>query len=226
MKALWLVGLLLTALAGCGDTTPDDCSRPDDDGDGVDDVNCGGTDCDDTDPNRFPGNTELCDEDHHDEDCDPNTFGTRDRDGDGAIARTCCNDRGGVLVCGDDCNDDDPMVRPGNQEICNGIDDDCNGSVDDGTLVEAFTDIDGDGFGEPGTSHVGCADNPDISLIDGDCDDRNPQIFPGSIVCRNPDGQFPAAYDFCQTDGTYKPASCAGSQVCVQQPGGHGVCEI
>ena len=61
------------------------------DGDGVDSIDCGGADCDDSDPNRFPGNVEVCDEEAHDEDCDPMTIGNRDLDGDGYIDRRCGN---------------------------------------------------------------------------------------------------------------------------------------
>ncbi len=69
-----------------------DCSvAADRDGDGVDGIACGGSDCDDTDPNRFPGNTEVCDEEGHDEDCDPLTFGSRDSDGDGYVDMLCFN---------------------------------------------------------------------------------------------------------------------------------------
>ena len=64
---------------------------PDADGDGVDAIRCGGADCDDTDPNRFPGNTEVCDEEGHDEDCNPLTVGTRDFDGDGYVDAACIN---------------------------------------------------------------------------------------------------------------------------------------
>jgi hypothetical protein len=52
-------------------------------------------------------------------DCEQNGAGD-DKDGDGV--RWC-----------DDCRDDDAQVHPGGAEICgNGIDDDCNGVVDDG----------------------------------------------------------------------------------------------
>ena len=54
------------------------------DSDGHGDASCGGDDCDDTDPNRYPLNFEDCDSD--DEDCNPATFGNRDADGDGFVS--------------------------------------------------------------------------------------------------------------------------------------------
>ncbi len=103
-----------------------DCSVAQDaDGDGVDAVECGGTDCDDADGNRFPGNTEVCDAENHDEDCDPSTFGSTDADEDGAIAAGCCNEGPDGLICGNDCDDEDPGALPGAQ-VCDPQTDDGN----------------------------------------------------------------------------------------------------
>ncbi len=63
------------------------------DGDGHQDVACGGDDCDDADASRYPGNVELCDDRGHDEDCNPATVGNKDTDGDGFIDDKCKNYR-------------------------------------------------------------------------------------------------------------------------------------
>jgi hypothetical protein len=99
---------------------------PDADMDGHRDASCGGDDCDDADPNRFPGNTEVCD-DGHDEDCDDTTLGD-DPDGDGYVGIECCNgDR-----CGTDCGPMDPAVRPDTVDPCGEGDQDCDGDIDEG----------------------------------------------------------------------------------------------
>lgn len=106
--------------AGCA--AAGDC-----DGDGAPAIECGGNDCDDGDARRYPGNIEVCDPAAVDEDCNPETFGELDEDGDGHVSASCCNG----ARCGDDCDDSDINVNPAAREVCNGIDDDCTGIVDD-----------------------------------------------------------------------------------------------
>ncbi|WP_236515515.1 MopE-related protein [Sandaracinus amylolyticus] len=114
------------------DESADRCDACDADGDGSEAMGCGGDDCDDDDRQCFPGNTEVCDAEAHDEDCRQDTFGELDRDRDGWFAATCCNVSGeGVRTCGDDCADDDPEVHPTEAEMCNRRDDDCDGGVDE-----------------------------------------------------------------------------------------------
>ena len=116
---------------GCDPDVDRDCDpttigAADVDLDGRASLTCGGDDCDDRDMNRFPGNEETCD--MVDQDCDPLTFGELDADRDGFVSSACCADS----RCGTDCDDSVPSVNPTGTEICNGVDDDCDFSVDEG----------------------------------------------------------------------------------------------
>ena len=68
----------------------------------------------------------------HDEDCNPETLGTADRDGDGHIDSRVCNwINSGNFNCGDDCDDGQGGVHPYTTEACNDRDDDCDGVIDE-----------------------------------------------------------------------------------------------
>ena len=79
----------------------------------------------------------------------------------------------------EDCDDLNADVNPSAQEICNGIDDNCDSLIDDEDpettgLGEGFLDNDGDGFGvEPYISSCSV-----VAPVSGDCDDSNPSINP------------------------------------------------
>lgn len=159
------------------------------DGDGAIARECGGTDCDDDDPRRYPGATEICDPDDVDEDCDPTTFGGRDDDGDGVEDARCCNVIAGFTRCGTDCDDTRADVRPGLPEVCDGLDTDCDGSVDEGVSYTLFVDEDRDGFGDIDSPiERACRFVPGRAIVGEDCDDANPDVSPGAVdVCNGVD---------------------------------------
>lgn len=160
-----------------------DCDR---DGDHVDAIACGGTDCADDDRHRFPGNTEVCDVAGVDEDCDPSTFGFRDLDGDGFADAACCNHEGATPVCGPDCNDAAPGVHESAPEVCNEIDDDCDGAMDEMLTVALYRDADSDGFGAAADTVRGCPGLVAGYVADGtDCDDARTATHPGATDACN-----------------------------------------
>ncbi|WP_242120927.1 putative metal-binding motif-containing protein [Aestuariivivens sediminicola] len=84
----------------------------------------------------------------------------------------------------DDCDDSNANINPGMEEICDGIDNNCNGEIDEGCT----TDADGDGY----------------TVVDGDCNDNDPSINPsayevcGNNIDENCDGNLNP--DFCEAD--------------------------
>jgi hypothetical protein len=146
-------------------------------------------DCDDTDATVHPGATELCD--GVDQDCDgvidDGASGTNvfyaDADGDGygdpAASVTSCLAPSGTVTDGTDCDDGDAAVNPAATEVCNGVDDDCAGGVDDGLAFATwYDDADGDGFGDPATGASACSRPAGTVDNDADCDDTDDQVNP------------------------------------------------
>lgn len=88
-----------------------------------------------------------------------------------------------VLVgCGDEADEcaDGPTGEP---EQCNGLDDNCNGDIDEGfDQVAIWPDRDGDSLaGDGGEPSVGCAWLPGWSAYQGDCDDTDPEVNPWAL---------------------------------------------
>ena len=141
-----------------------------------------GADCDDGDALIFSGATETCG-DGIDQDCDgaDEACAPDDVDGDGYTTDT-------------DCDDNNPAINPGADELCStvGVDDDCN-DVDES--VEGYLaadaedlcdDADGDGAGDPTSLATQC---PAPGLVDEtapeDCDDSNPLTYEGAPELMN-----------------------------------------
>jgi hypothetical protein len=78
---------------------------------------------------------------------------------------------------GEDCDDADPLIHPSNTEACDGIDQDCDGAIDENVTFSVFADADGDGFGvDPATP--ACEVGAGESRANGDCDDADAGIHP------------------------------------------------
>ncbi|MBM4354895.1 MAG: hypothetical protein FJ109_14080 [Deltaproteobacteria bacterium] len=157
-------------------------------------------DCDDSDALSKPGGTEQCD--GKDNDCDLNVdeegaLGCDtlylDKDGDGygvvGTSKCLCQPAGqySANVPGD-CNDSAPTIFPSAAEACNGLDDNCNGQVDEGTKKTFYKDNDGDGFGTPNDKLDACAAPPGYVDSGTDCNDFNAVIGPAAAeVCNKID---------------------------------------
>ncbi len=162
------------------------------------------TDCNDQSATVFPGATEIVGNEV-DEDCNGSELCFIDFDLDGfrtddvaSSTDTTCDGDGlaRVGVPAGDCVDSNPNVNPGGIEICNGIDDDCSGAIDDGTLADVYLDADGDGFGDPSMPQPSCDGGPDYVADDGDCNDADPSVNPAATeVCNGRDDDCDGAND-------------------------------
>ena len=166
-------------------------------------------DCDDFDADVRPTALEICDALDNDcdglvDDADPDVDLTRaglwyaDVDGDGfgaGVGVSSCAAPSGSVADDTDCDDADAAVNPAAQEICNDVDDDCDTWMDDedtsldlSTAGTWYTDGDGDGYGDAGSSAVSC-DPPTGTVADAtDCDDTDAAVNPAATeICNGVD---------------------------------------
>ncbi len=111
--------------------------------------------------------------------------------GSGPILGETCNFilDAGFSIFGDDCDDNDPTISPIANEICNSVDDNCDGQFNEGLWIEAYLDDDGDGFGNDGIAVDGvCELTSGLVGVGGDCDDQSALINPdASEICNELD---------------------------------------
>jgi len=180
------------------------------------------TDCDDSNNTVYPGGVEIC-FNGLDDDCDGEVDGSnavnaltwyRDRDedtfGDLATNVKSCVQPVGYVNDSSDCNDREQNISPAAVEICNSIDDNCNGNIDEGAAIGATTwyaDVDGDTYGDLSDSVEACMQPIGYVPRADDCDDTNPSVRPGVIeLCNNGiddncDGQVDAPFTvYADTD--------------------------
>lgn len=114
---------------------------------------------------------------------DPNTSFYYDADGDGygdehKKLHVCYSPKGYVKVAGD-CDDNDSHRNPGVKDLCDGIDNNCDGEIDEGfDRVLYYEDLDGDGFGNAAVSVLACMLPANYTTNDTDCDDLDPEVYP------------------------------------------------
>ncbi len=148
------------------------------------------TDCNDNDATILPGAEEICD--GVDNNCADGVDegvaieGWTDADGDGygdaTLPVSVCEPDPSIVENGDDCNDHDPALSPAALDICDGVDNDCDGVVDGDATYHTtyYADMDGDTYGDPSFSTSACSE-PVGSVTDmTDCDDANGATYPGA----------------------------------------------
>ncbi|MBM4354539.1 MAG: hypothetical protein FJ109_12245 [Deltaproteobacteria bacterium] len=178
------------------------------------------SDCDDNSKNVNPNGIEVCN--GLDDDCNgiPDDGGVQgcktyyedsDKDGFGNSFKSlclCASYGTYTATQGGDCNDANVKANPGANEVCDGIDNNCNNKIDekgaDG-CINFYMDSDGDGFGGAAASQCTCAKEGVYSAtLSGDCNDQSSFINPGvKEICDNVDNNCVGGADegFPDTDG-------------------------
>ena len=230
------------AEAGCDGTVDFNCDGQvgivDGDGDGA--SAC--VDCDDGDDKTFPGAVEVCND--ADDDCDGFIDNNAtdaddyaidvDADGHGSDRFTvtaCAPPEGYTAIAdADDCDDLDDRTFPGAAELCDGIDNDCDGTIDDGAKGKGtyYEDADEDGYGDPAASLVSCVRPGGYVTNLDDCDDANKAVNPAAnetctdTTDRNCDGAV--GMDDNDSDGTVACDDCDDGRADVE-PGAPELCD-
>ncbi len=216
-------------IAGKTCTTPGGCANGvcvatsvsgDSDGDGYTTTAGASADCNDANAFVHPGQTEVCN--GLDDNCDGTTDPAgadgciksyADNDGDHygdptTLTCTCAAPTAGRVLLAGDCSDTNATLHPQLAEVCDGIDNDCDGITDpDGSkgCSPLYRDVDGDGYGVMNWARCSCAPSAGWSTLATDCDD-NPvsgaKSYPGNKeVCDGVDNDC---------DGVVDPISSLG----------------
>ena len=253
----WSVGeTFVSTLSGGGIILTQGFQQPEPDNDMDNDGFTADVDCDDNNAEINPAAIEICD--NRDNNCDGNLNENlsmtyyADADGDGYAGfdftvDTCAMPQG-YSEEPTDCDDANFAVNPGADEICNQIDDNCNGTTDEGQGIIFFADLDGDGYGDAANVVEACQLSPGLVEQAEDCDDNNAAVNPmAEEICDNgiddncdgvqPNCNIPGCTDntACNfnADANVSDGSCTYPTqtyldcdgVCLNDADGDGVCD-
>jgi hypothetical protein len=136
-----------------------------------------------------------------------------DADGDGYgdddSPVEACEQPADTSTQGGDCDDLDASVSPEGSEVCNGVDEDCDGDIDEDAsdALSWYADADGDGFGDPDSGVLGCEAGSGEVEDSSDCDDTDALVFPGSST---PDDPASGLDGDCDGEVACLDANCDG----------------
>jgi len=163
-------------------------------------------DCNDAAAASLKGGVEVCD--GLDNDCDGTVDmdatdaatwyhdGDLDAHGNPGLSVLACAQPVGFVASSDDCNDNNATAFPGSAEVCDTVDNNCDGAVDEGVGSTWYQDADRDGHGLAGTAQTACAQPAGYVASSDDCNDANNKAYPGATeVCDDVDNNCDSAVD-------------------------------
>ena len=110
-----------------------------------------------------------------------------------------------------DCDDADSDVHPTATETCDGVDQDCDGAVDEDLATTWYVDADGDGIGAEDGSVEACATPKGHVSVSGDCNDLDPDVSPGAPeYCNDSDDDCDGEVDEEAIDRVEEPVDGDG----------------
>ncbi|HER62967.1 MAG TPA: hypothetical protein ENO11_03220, partial [Desulfobacteraceae bacterium] len=129
----------------------------------------------------------------------------QDNDGDNygnaGVSADACAQPADYVADNTDCNDGDNTIHPGVAEVCDGLDNNCDGGADEGVTLPWYQDNDGDNYGNAGVSTEECTQPGGYVADSTDCDDADIVEHPGQTWYKDQDGDG-------YSDGMIDSVSC------------------
>lgn len=123
--------------------------------------------------------------------CNELYYADNDGDGFGDLLNDsmACNLPVGYVSDSSDCNDTNELIFPTAIDLCNSIDDNCNGLIDEDAIFTTwYSDADGDNFGDMFNDSISCFDLLEYVIDNTDCNDLNAEINPAAVeICNSID---------------------------------------